>query len=88
MRITIDIPDEIHARLKARAKEEGTTMRAIILRGIEKEWGATDRGRPSGPNIPSTRTDKLVLENEQIYNIIYFPRPDCLAATQPVPCHG
>jgi hypothetical protein len=31
MRIAIDIPDEIHARLKARAKEEGTTMAAIIL---------------------------------------------------------
>ena len=37
MRITLDIPDEIHARLKARAKEEGTTMRAIVLRAIERE---------------------------------------------------
>ena len=35
MRVTIDIPDEIHARLKALAKKEGTTMRAIILSGIE-----------------------------------------------------
>jgi len=36
MRVTLDIPDEIHAWLKARARLEGTTMRAIILRGIEK----------------------------------------------------
>ena len=35
MRITIDIPDEIYAKLKVRAKEEGTTMRAIVLRAIE-----------------------------------------------------
>jgi hypothetical protein len=35
MRITLDIPDEIHAWLKARAKDEGTTMRAIILEGLE-----------------------------------------------------
>jgi predicted DNA-binding protein len=35
MRITIDIPDEMHARLKALAKQQGTSMRAIILRGIE-----------------------------------------------------
>jgi predicted DNA-binding protein len=35
MRIAIDIPDELHARLKAIAKEEGTTLRAIVLRGIE-----------------------------------------------------
>jgi hypothetical protein len=36
MRVTLDTPDEIHVRLKARAKEEGTTMRAIILRGINE----------------------------------------------------
>jgi hypothetical protein len=35
MRVTLDIPDEIHAWLKARAKDEGTTMRAIILEGLE-----------------------------------------------------
>jgi len=35
MRVTIDIPDEIHAKLKALAKREGTTMRAIILSGID-----------------------------------------------------
>lgn len=36
MRVTLDIPDEIHAWLKARARLEGTTMRAIILGSIEK----------------------------------------------------
>ncbi len=37
MRLTLDIPDELHARLKALAKREGTTMRAIVLRAIERE---------------------------------------------------
>jgi predicted DNA-binding protein len=36
MRVTIDIPDKVHARLKALAKREGTTVRAIVLRGIER----------------------------------------------------
>lgn len=35
MRVTLDIPDEIYAWLKARAKVEGTTMRAIILEAID-----------------------------------------------------
>jgi predicted DNA-binding protein len=35
VRVTLDIPDKIHARLKALAKEEGTTMRAIILEAID-----------------------------------------------------
>jgi hypothetical protein len=36
MRITIDIPDELHARLKAFAKNEGATMRAIVLSAIDR----------------------------------------------------
>jgi hypothetical protein len=36
MRVTLDIPDEIHAKVKALAKREGTTMRAIILRAIDR----------------------------------------------------
>jgi hypothetical protein len=35
MRVTLDIPDEIHAWLKARAKQGGTTMRAIVLEAID-----------------------------------------------------
>jgi hypothetical protein len=52
MRITIDIPDEMHARLKARAKEEGTTMRAIILRGIEREMGSEGLKPTKRPKHP------------------------------------
>lgn len=36
MRVTIDIPDDVHADLKKRAKLEGTTMRALILRSIQE----------------------------------------------------
>jgi plasmid stability protein len=51
MRLTLDIPDEIHARLKARAKEEGTTMRALILdvlddilRSRKRQWRSPQNG--------------------------------------------
>jgi predicted transcriptional regulator len=36
MRVTINIPDELHAWLKARAKAEDTTMRVIILQAIDE----------------------------------------------------
>jgi hypothetical protein len=76
MRITLDIPDEIHARLKALAKREGTTMRAIVLRAIEAELeaegqGPTRRGR--FPVLKSTRPGSLNIDNETIYDLIDFP---------------
>lgn len=76
MRITIDIPDEIHARLKALAKKEGTTMRAIILRGIERELKAEEsapKPPPRFPTIASTRKGKLAIDSENIYDVIEFP---------------
>ena len=74
----IDIPDEIHARLKVLAKIEGTTMRAVILRAINAELKAeapalTPTPPPRFPTIPSTCKDKLVIDIETIYNLIDFP---------------
>lgn len=36
MRITINVPDEIHREWKALAAKEGTTMRQIALNGIRE----------------------------------------------------
>jgi len=52
MRLTIDIPVDLHAKLKARAKAEGTTMRAIILRGLERELDAGAQGKSNAPGSP------------------------------------
>ena len=35
MRLTINIPDDIHRSLKIKAATEGTTMRALLLKGID-----------------------------------------------------
>lgn len=35
MRLTINIPDDIHRSLKIKAATEGTTMRALLLTGID-----------------------------------------------------
>jgi hypothetical protein len=36
MRISIEIPDKTHRRLKSRAAAEGTSMRQLLLRGVEQ----------------------------------------------------
>jgi predicted DNA-binding protein len=78
MRITLDIPDEIHARLKARAKEEGTTMRAIVLRGIERVLRTEDappakESTARFPAVHSNTPGTLKLGEEGVYEYIDFP---------------
>jgi hypothetical protein len=76
MRTTIDIPDGIYRDLKIKAAQEATPVRQIVLRGIERELrGAEERPvrKLQLPLIRSTRKDKLVIDNEKIYEIIDFP---------------
>ncbi len=80
MRLTIDIPDEIHARLKAQAKLEGTTMRAFVLRGIESVLRQNAVHTPGkrkrlfrSPIIRSKRPGSLKLGPEGVYEWIDFP---------------
>jgi hypothetical protein len=77
MRTTIDIPDETYRKLKVKAALEGQTIREIALRGIQREIGTAEAQPPRKkfqiPLIPSTRKDKLVIDNETIYDLIDFP---------------
>lgn len=80
MRITIDIPDELHAKLKALAKLEGTTMRTIILEGINAVLnGKAATVQPEGmrqsrlPHIRTKRPGTLKLDKEGVYQYIPFP---------------
>ena len=76
MRTTIDIPDELYRRIKIIAAERGKTLRDMVLEGLEvvrHGKQSTPRKRFMLPLIPSTRTDKLVIDNETIYDLIDFP---------------
>ena len=51
-------------------------MRQIVLRGIERELrGAEEKPvrKLQLPLIRSTRKDKLVIDNEKIYELLIFP---------------
>ena len=76
MRTTVDIPDAVYRRLKTRAASEGSSVRALILRGVEQIVQAKPLGlrqRVSLPIVPSTRPGTLRIDNARIYDIISFP---------------
>lgn len=76
MRTTIDIPDDIYRAIKVLAAERGDTVRDLVLEGLKVVSSASQqpaRNKFVVPLIPSTRTDKLVIDNETIYDLIDFP---------------
>jgi len=76
MRTTVDIPDDLYRRLKARAAGQGSSTRALILRGVEQIVGAPRhpaRRRVAPPLVPSKRPGTLHLDNARIYDVISLP---------------
>jgi hypothetical protein len=77
IRISIDLPRDLHRRLREAAARKGCSMRQLILSGIE---GTVEESAPTGPRrlsldppIVPSRGQKFDLTNEQIYNLIDFP---------------
>jgi hypothetical protein len=76
MRTTVDIPDAMYRRLKTRAASEGSSAKALILRGVEqvlKVKRRTSRRRVALPIVRSKRPGRLRLDNARIYEVISFP---------------
>lgn len=76
MRTTVDIPDRLYRRLKARAANEGTSAKALILSGVEQILAEPHRSpseRVTLPLVQSKRPGRLRLNNARIYDVISFP---------------
>jgi hypothetical protein len=77
MRTTIDIPDAMYRRLKARAATEGKPAKALILRAVEQVLASRPKAAPRNrlklPLIHAKRPRTLDLDNARIYEIISFP---------------
>lgn len=75
MRTTIDIPDALYRRLKARAAAERRPAKALILEGVEQVLAAppTANKRIVIPVIRSKHPGTLKLDNARIYELISFP---------------
>ena len=76
MRTTIDIPDPIYRRLKARASADGRSVKALILEAAERvlSESAPAPGRVVQlPLVKAKRPGSLRLDNAAIYDVISFP---------------
>jgi hypothetical protein len=68
MRTTIDIPDELYKQVKTRAALQRRTVKAIVIRGVEKEMRDTPiekrkTKRVQLPLIHGKGTQKIDLTN-------------------------
>jgi hypothetical protein len=75
MRTTVDIPDTTYRLLKSRAASEGTSVKEMVLRGVEIVLSEREpkRKKRTLPVIKSKRPGSVHLTNEQIYDLTGFP---------------
>ena len=74
MRTTVDIPDGVYRQLKSRAAREGSSTRALILKGVKEvlKAGRRKTGAPvSLPIVRSRRPGTVSLDNVTIYDIAF-----------------
>ena len=71
MRTTVDLPDALYRKLKARAALESASVKEILVRLVQRELaGRTKRHTTSFPLIRGKETRRLSLTNEQIDEIL------------------
>ena len=76
MRTTVDIPDSKYRLLKGKAASEGTTVKALVIKGVEvvlSERNEPQRKRLKLPILKSSNPGSIDIDNERIYDLIGFP---------------
>jgi hypothetical protein len=75
MRTTVDIPDGLYERLKGRALKEGTSVKALLLRGVEREMREPKAAKPHFVSLPLVKSkrpgSRPLLTGEQIDEIMF-----------------
>lgn len=78
VRTSIDLPRDLHRRLREAAARRGCSARQLIVGSIERAVQETEPARPvrrlslDPPLIPP-RGRRIDLTNEQIYELIELP---------------
>ncbi len=76
MRTTLDFPDPVYRVLKSKAAQEGKSVKAIVLRSVEKELGLRKNRtgkRVKLPIVKSKRPGWLNIDNAKIAELVPFP---------------
>ncbi len=75
MRTTVDIPDEVYRSVKVLAAERGTTLRELVLEGLETVMRARKRGRVGleSPQASNPEIGGSEIDQETNDELIGFP---------------
>lgn len=72
MRTTVDIPDAVYRKLKAKAALEGSTVKDTILHAVSRELnGSAPRKRIKFPLVHAKVKGRLNLSNAQTYDFLF-----------------
>ena len=75
IRTTVDIPEPLHAVLRHRAAQSGTSMRALILRALEDAYRKKRKGKyVTGPMIkgkPGAKVGPLFPKDENPHDLVF-----------------
>ncbi len=79
IRTSIDLPRDLHRRIREAAARQGCSARKLILEGIERAIEETKVSRPQRrlkleeSLVPPAGRRIRSLTNEEIYHLIEFP---------------
>jgi len=72
VRVTVEIPEGLHHRLRLRARESGTSMRSLVIRAIEDACNEPKKGkRVSGPLISGGRRGPAYPRDENPHDLVF-----------------
>jgi predicted CopG family antitoxin len=72
MRTTVDIPDEVYRKLKAKAAMEGSSVKELVLRMVNRELTQPDRTETDElPIIRGTQGRKISISREDINEALF-----------------
>jgi hypothetical protein len=75
MRTSVDLPDDLYRAVKVMAAERGTTVRELVLEGLEVVMRTKKAGRQglSAPELSRAETGSLEVLHETSDDLIGFP---------------
>jgi hypothetical protein len=73
IRTTVDIPEPLHAKLRERAHQTGTSMRALIVEALEQTYSGKKKGKyVTGPLIKvKGKLGPLFPKDENPHDLIF-----------------
>lgn len=75
VRTTVDIPAPLYRKLKEQAAEKGSSVRELVLAGVQAILVQAQRPRDRRVRFPLIKSEgpKVNLRNEDIYEYVEFP---------------